>query len=220
MSGGGTDGGPAGAQAKRKASSPKEGVSKGGVERDSKVKVPWVSWVSLAMLLLVYISNQWTRSLVYYVQNFDVATTEATAKEFMNIGLGFDETQYGLLASFSFTLLFSTCSLIAGRAVDVVSRKTATVASCLVWSAMAAGTSVANGFPTVFGLRVLQGSAQAFTVSSVGRLGVPGTTCVWTDSCCGERLLCSVHGELLDRPRAQQLACEPVGWTHFVIGSP
>lgn len=29
------------------------------------------------------------------VQNFDVATTEATAKEFMNVGLGFDETQYG-----------------------------------------------------------------------------------------------------------------------------
>ncbi|CAB1106720.1 unnamed protein product [Ectocarpus sp. CCAP 1310/34] len=163
MSGGGTDGGPAGAQDKRKSFSPEEGVSKGGVEGDSKVKVPWVSWVSLAMLLLVYISNQWTRSLVYYVQNFDVATTEATAKEFMNVSLGFDETQYGLLASFSFTLLFSTCSLIAGRAVDVVSRKTATVASCLVWSAMAAGTSVANGFPTVFGLRVLQGSAQAFT---------------------------------------------------------
>lgn len=29
------------------------------------------------------------------VQNFDVATTEATAKEFMNVALGFDETQYG-----------------------------------------------------------------------------------------------------------------------------
>lgn len=71
----------------------------------------------------------------------------------------------GLLASFSFTLLFSTCSLIAGRAVDVVSRKTATVASCLVWSAMAAGTAFASDFPSVFGLRVLQGSAQAFTVS-------------------------------------------------------
>ena len=28
-------------------------------------KVPMVSWVSLAMLLLVYVSNQWTRSLIY-----------------------------------------------------------------------------------------------------------------------------------------------------------
>lgn len=33
--------------------------------------------------------------LVSDVQNFDVATTAATAKEFMNVGLGFDETQYG-----------------------------------------------------------------------------------------------------------------------------
>lgn len=36
------------------------------------------------------------------VQNFDVATTEATAKEFMNVGLGFDETQYGEPAFYSF----------------------------------------------------------------------------------------------------------------------
>ncbi|CAN0270584.1 unnamed protein product [Pylaiella littoralis] len=166
MSGSGTDGGPAEAEdaaVTAAAVSGGGGETKGAAEGDNKVKVPWVSWVSLVMLLLVYVSNQWTRSLVYYVQNFDVATTEATAKEFMNVGLGFDETQYGLLASFSFTILFSTCSLVAGRAVDVVSRKTATVASCLVWSAMAAGTSLANGFPAVFGLRVVQGSAQAFT---------------------------------------------------------
>lgn len=26
---------------------------------------PFVSWLSLAMLLLVYVSNQWSRSLVY-----------------------------------------------------------------------------------------------------------------------------------------------------------
>lgn len=29
------------------------------------------------------------------VQNFDVASSAETAKEFMNVGLGFDETQYG-----------------------------------------------------------------------------------------------------------------------------
>lgn len=60
MSGGGTDGEPATAKA---------GGDAGTVEAADgdakKVEVPWVSWVSLAMLLLVYISNQWTRSLVY-----------------------------------------------------------------------------------------------------------------------------------------------------------
>lgn len=75
----------------------------------------------------------------------------------------------GLLASFSFTLLFSTFSLIAGRAVDVISRKAATIGPCLVWSAMAAGTAFATGFPEVFALRVVQGSAQAFTVRGRAR---------------------------------------------------
>ncbi|CAM9703847.1 unnamed protein product, partial [Choristocarpus tenellus] len=125
--------------------------------------VPLSTWVSLAMLLLVYVSNQWSRNLVYYVQNFDVASTSATAKEFMNIGIGFDETEYGLLASFSFTILFSTFSLLAGRTVDVVSRKTATTVSCLVWSLMTASTAFASSFPEVFALRVVQGSSQAFT---------------------------------------------------------
>lgn len=32
------------------------------------------------------------------VQNFDVAATAETAKEFMNVALGFDETQYGKLS--------------------------------------------------------------------------------------------------------------------------
>lgn len=34
-------------------------------EGEAASKVPMMSWVSLAMLLLVYVSNQWTRSLVY-----------------------------------------------------------------------------------------------------------------------------------------------------------
>ncbi|CAM9358811.1 unnamed protein product, partial [Discosporangium mesarthrocarpum] len=115
------------------------------------------------MLLLVYVSNQWSRNLVYYVQNFDAPATEAAVKEFMNVGIGFDETQYGLLASFSFTILFSSFSLVAGRVVDVVSKKTVTVVSCLVWSLMTAGTALATTFPAVFALRVVQGSSQAFT---------------------------------------------------------
>ena len=77
----------------------------------------------------------------------------------------------GLLASFSFTVLFSVCSLIAGRAVDVISRKAVTVGSCAVWSTMAFGTAFSNSFLEVFGLRVLQGSAQAFTVRAIDERG-------------------------------------------------
>lgn len=43
-----------------------EGEEEEGPEdKKAAVSVPVVSWVSLAMLLLVYVSNQWTRSLVY-----------------------------------------------------------------------------------------------------------------------------------------------------------
>lgn len=60
MSGGGV-GGEA-ATAKTGGDGKTKGAAGGDEEKDV---VPWVSWVSLAMLLLVYISNQWTRSLVY-----------------------------------------------------------------------------------------------------------------------------------------------------------
>eukprot|EP00953_Heterococcus_sp_UTEX-ZZ885_P008758 5213-Heterococcus_DN1.PRE.2 len=83
--------------------------------------------------------------------------------EFMNIALSFDQTAYSVLASFGFTLLYSICSLAAGRAVDVLSRKGTTVLACFSWSAVTAAQGLANSFPEVFGLRVLQGIAQAFT---------------------------------------------------------
>lgn len=37
----------------------------GGEGAKAVTPVPTGSWTSLAMLLLVYVSNQWTRSLVY-----------------------------------------------------------------------------------------------------------------------------------------------------------
>jgi MFS family permease len=78
----------------------------------------------------------------------------------MNVALSFDQTAYSVLASFGFTLLYSICSLAAGRAVDVLSRKGTTVLACFSWSAVTAAQGLANSFPEVFGLRVLQGIAQ------------------------------------------------------------
>ena len=37
--------------------------------------VPPYSWAVLVCLLLVYISNQWTRNILPYVVNFNVADT-------------------------------------------------------------------------------------------------------------------------------------------------
>jgi hypothetical protein len=42
--------------------------------------VPPYSWAVLVCLLLVYISNQWTRNILPYVVNFNVADTAESSK--------------------------------------------------------------------------------------------------------------------------------------------
>ncbi|KAG5187759.1 major facilitator superfamily domain-containing protein [Tribonema minus] len=121
------------------------------------------AWVTLGVLLVVYISNQWSRNVLPYVVNFDVPATTENAKDYMNVALGFGAAEYGALASYGFTLLFSASSLAAGRAVDALSRKGATVAACAAWSLATAAQGLARGLPDVLALRVAQGVAQAFT---------------------------------------------------------
>lgn len=123
------------------------------------------SWFVLGALGLVYVSNQWSRNLLPYMVNFgeSVSNSPDSAKEYMNVALSFDQTQYSVLASFGFTLLYSIASLFAGNAVDKFSRKGTTVAACLAWSLVTVGQGAAGSFQQVLGLRVCQGIAQAFT---------------------------------------------------------
>ena len=53
--------------------------------------------IGLAALLAVYISNQWSRSLVYYMVDF--SDTASDPFRCMNLDLNFDQGQYGVLAS-------------------------------------------------------------------------------------------------------------------------
>ena len=69
--------------------------------------VPMGSWLMLAILLVSNIHQQWTRALVFYLVSFKVPVSEESARLYMNIDLGFSEEQYGLLASFGFTLVFT-----------------------------------------------------------------------------------------------------------------
>ena len=56
-----------------------------------------------------------SRSLIYYLVSF---SSDAHSFEFMNIDLGFGAAQYGIVASFGFTLLFAVSSLFAGPITD------------------------------------------------------------------------------------------------------
>ncbi len=121
------------------------------------------AWFMLALLLMTNIHQQWTRALVFYIVSFKVPPSDENARLYMNIDLGFGEEQYGLLASFGFTLVFTICSLVAGRAADSGNRAGITAAAAAGWSVATAGQGLANSFDTVLGARALTGMTQAFT---------------------------------------------------------
>mmetsp|Transcript_31040 Transcript_31040/g.41014 ORF Transcript_31040/g.41014 Transcript_31040/m.41014 type:complete len:473 (+) Transcript_31040:121-1539(+) len=122
-----------------------------------------IAWVVLSMLLLLYSHNQWVRSLIYCLVNFGVEDNEEARKEYMNIDLNFNTGQYGMLASFGFVTLYTIFCLFAGRASDIWDKKIIVVAAALVWSLATIGQGMSFSFAMVFGLRVVQGAAQAYT---------------------------------------------------------
>ena len=130
---------------------------------DEPVPVGAAAWLLVGVLLLTNIHQQWTRALVFYLVSFKVPATEESARLYMNIDLGFGESDYGLLASFGFTLLFTACSLVAGRAADSGNRVGITAAAAAGWSLATMAQGVSSSFENVLASRGLMGLSQAFT---------------------------------------------------------
>eukprot|EP00547_Thalassionema_nitzschioides_P009833 CAMPEP_0194230030 /NCGR_PEP_ID=MMETSP0156-20130528/44199_1 /TAXON_ID=33649 /ORGANISM="Thalassionema nitzschioides, Strain L26-B" /LENGTH=410 /DNA_ID=CAMNT_0038962603 /DNA_START=121 /DNA_END=1350 /DNA_ORIENTATION=- len=84
----------------------------------------------------------------------------------MNQDIGFDEAQYGALASIAFTALFAVTSLFAGGLADRYDRKLLTVGSACVWSLATFVTASSVEYEQVLAARVLMGLACAFTTTS------------------------------------------------------
>ena len=111
-------------------------------------------------LQLVYISNQWSRSSIYYLVNFSEGADPFRA---INVDIGFTEAQYGLLASLAFTTLFAVASLGAGVASDRYNRKVLTIVSAIGWGVATLGTSLSSSYSEVLSWRIAMGLACAFT---------------------------------------------------------
>lgn len=120
------------------------------------------SWpISLVLpLWLVYTSNQWSRSSIYFLVDF---SSGAKPFQAMNVDIGFSEAQYGVLASVVFTSLFAVASLGAGVASDRFNRKFLTLASALAWSVATLGTAFSDSYTQVVICRVAMGLACAFS---------------------------------------------------------
>jgi len=114
-------------------------------------------------LLLIYISNQWSRYSISYLVDFS-ATAEAAAFEAMNIDLQFDQSQYGLLASTAFTTLFALSSLVAGNLADKYDRKLLTLGSASIWTLATLAQSQAHSYNEILIARVIMGGACAFAI--------------------------------------------------------
>lgn len=116
-------------------------------------------------LLLVYISNQWSRSSLYYLVDFSNSETP-TAFTAMNVDIAFSEAQYGALASVAFTFLFAITSLFAGGLADRFDRKLLTIGSSIAWSTAIFVTAISEDYNQVLVARILMGLACAFSTPS------------------------------------------------------
>ena len=136
-------------------------VEEDGDEEDSMSVLQYVGVI--LPLLLVYISNQWSRSSLYYLVDF---SDKATPESAMNVALQFSEAQYGILASIAFTALFAVASLIAGNLADKNDRKLLTSISCLAWSVATLMTALSQDFSQVLIARIAMGLACTFATPS------------------------------------------------------
>ena len=129
-------------------------------------------------LLLVYISNQWSRASLYYLVDFSSEASSPSSSSIqqvqqqvvhdasyyaMNLDIGFDQAQYGALASVAFTTLFAITSLFAGSLADKYNRKYLSISSTILWSIATYTTSIATTYDEILIARVIMGLACAFT---------------------------------------------------------
>ena len=151
--------------ARRRAAGGKESsavmLGSGGT-RSPSVPGGWEGGMAVLLLLLLFTANQWARSLIFYVVDFKADASAEAARAFMNVDIGFDEAQYGVLASIGFAALFSITSLVAGGLVERVDSRNLLAGTALFWSAATAWQGVSHSFAEVLGCRMLSGVGQAF----------------------------------------------------------
>lgn len=85
------------------------------------------------------------------------------APRVVQVDIGFDEAQYGILASIGFAALFSATSLLAGGIVERVDTRNLLSGTAALWSAAIVWQGSAHSFPEVLGGRMLAGIGQAFS---------------------------------------------------------
>lgn len=132
----------------------------------------------LFVLWAVYVSNQWSRSLLANTVNFGEAAAAASTGMFVNVDLGFDREAYArMLTAFLFSYI--SVSLPAGWLVDKVGTSRVLSGACLAWAGAMSMHARATSARSVLLSRALLGAAAA--VCS------PASNCVITSAFPPER---------------------------------
>ena len=134
-----------------------------GPDRDGEVKPPaGPGGAAVLILLLLFTTNQWARQLIFYTVDFKATPSADAAFQFMNVDLGFNEAQYGILASIGFAALFSLTSLVAGGLVDRTDTRNLLTSTSVLWTGATVLTGAAGSFNEVLAARMVSGVGQAF----------------------------------------------------------
>ena len=133
-------------------------------DRDGDVKPPPTGpgGAAVLILLLLFTTNQWARQLIFYTVDFKATPSAEAAFQFMNVDLGFNEAQYGILASIGFAALFSLTSLVAGGLVDRTDTRNLLTSTSVLWTGATVLTGAAGSFNEVLAARMVSGVGQAF----------------------------------------------------------
>jgi MFS family permease len=136
-----------------------------GPDRDGDEKPPEAAGpggAAVLILLLLFTTNQWARQLIFYTVDFKATPSADAAFQFMNVDLGFNEAQYGILASIGFAALFSLTSLVAGGLVDRTDTRNLLTSTSVLWTGATVLTGAAGSFNEVLAARMVSGVGQAF----------------------------------------------------------
>jgi len=99
--------------------------------------------------------------IVLYTSSFIDRTILGLLVEPIRADLNITDTQFGLVAGFSFALLYTLAGIPMGWIVDHGSRRMLIAGGCAVWSVMTAACGMVNTFWGLFAARVGVGVGEA-----------------------------------------------------------
>jgi len=119
----------------------------------------------LYVLLLIYVSNQWSRYLLNYLYSVSAKdlSNEEAERFSISYATGITTAQYGLLVGFGFSFMYVLCGLLMGRAADSFNRRNIIFWGLLIWNVAVVIMAMSSSFTSLLVSRVILGIGESFS---------------------------------------------------------